>query len=806
MTSIKHLIIAVLALLLAGGAYAQQTITGVVKTDDGQPAMYANVVLLRAADSLFVRGTTTNEQGEFGLPADTAAALLRVTAIGYATHYQSVGTSPVSITLKKGATTLNEVSITADRPLYSVDGEKDLYNVSEDPSVQTGSASDALQNSPGVQVDVEGNITLNGSSVDVWINDRPLHLSGEALKQYIKTLPANDIDRIEVIKNPSAKYGGGTPVVNIITNHKILKNSFFSFGANANSTPSVSPWMSYVYSNEKFSINAYISGNYNSDICTEDKQGQMFNADSILSRSYNEHTAEDEDRFYSWISLNASYQFDSMNSVSGWFSAYPSWATSVKNGRQNRTEYLVNADGSPADYSYNISQRSTSTGSGGHGGLEFVHLFNNEGHQIALNASGDWWGYSSRDTLQRNYLSLPQLNFAEQSSLGNFSGSGSVGIDYTLPYSEDGELEAGINLMLDQEREFWLRDTMLADGSFRTDILRSDTSNSPEHYLSAYLTWSRTWGNFTLKLGGRANYETSRSGHSGHPEFDTTVSFFTATPSLHMSYRTESLHNFSLGYTYRVATPSASEFCRYVQYDIEGVRTGNPLLTPTYVHNLDASWNKYFEKFGSVGISGDYRAQLNTSAPISDVRYVDFFGRNVTYTMPYNVGDSRRGDLYVNVMYRPTAFFNVRLSGGITDNWYLAQVRPDKWVEDNMLSWSMRLRLWAKLWNKVEVFANGRYQTRQQGWDLLNIIEPQKSIDLGASADLFKHKLSLYLSMNDIFNWNNWSLSYANPYNTSTDVYNYTTRYITFGATLRFGKMELESQAETGAREAPSGK
>ena len=86
-----------------------------------------------------------------------------------------------------------------------MDGEKNMYNTKEDASIQTGTASDALQNAPGVEVDAEGNITLRGvSSVEIWVNDRPSHMNEEALKQYIKQLPANAIERIEVIANPSA--------------------------------------------------------------------------------------------------------------------------------------------------------------------------------------------------------------------------------------------------------------------------------------------------------------------------------------------------------------------------------------------------------------------------------------------------------------------------------------------------------------------------------------------------------------------------------------------------------------------------
>ena len=140
--------------------------------------------------------------------------------------------------------TLEGVTITAERPLFSVEGEKTLYQVSDDPTVQGGVASDALQNAPGVSVDVEGNITLRGaSSVEIWINDQPSNLTEENLKTYIQTLPANAIDRIEVITNPSARYATTADgIINIVMNSKIKRNEFLCFGANASSQPYVMPW------------------------------------------------------------------------------------------------------------------------------------------------------------------------------------------------------------------------------------------------------------------------------------------------------------------------------------------------------------------------------------------------------------------------------------------------------------------------------------------------------------------------------------------------------------------------------------
>lgn len=817
MKTIKNIL--VLFALLAvwgGGASAQQLVVGkLLSAKDNQPIPFANIAMMSASDTTFLRGVVTDDQGAFKINNDTIATLLRLSAMGYETQFVAVpntrdggptGLGKIDmgiITMHEGAMLLDVVKVTEKRPLYTVDGEKDLYNVAEDASIQTGNASDALQNAPGVEVDVEGNVTLNGQSVTVWINDRPSHLEGEALKQYIKMLPANSIDRIEVMKNPSARYGGGSPVVNIITNQRMLKNSFVSLGANGSSRPSISPWLSYVYSNDKFNISAYVSYSSSKNHYTTTGGGSMFDEDSLLSRQWDYTNTGNSRNHFMWTSINASYEFDSMNHISGWFGSYPSWSNSQSTNEMTRTEFLFN----PGDYSNLNESNSRNLSYGGYGGIDFTHKFNNDGHQLSVDFNGNFWGNRSSSDNNCNYFYQPQMCYNARNQNRMFNGSGSLGVDYSLPYSKSGEIEAGIELGLDGDNSFTLRDTFdYAQDAFLCDQLRSDTNHTPGTSLEGYLTWRRKWGNFTLKLGGRGRYAYEYNWHEGLPEYDVTTHKFTFSPSVNMSYRTKDMHNFSLSYRMNTIKPTAGMLSSYMQYYVESVSTGNPLLEPSYTHNANLSWNKYFSKFGSVGVSASYRAELDKVNTISDARFVDYFGRVVAYSMPFNCSDGRNFSIDANCMYRPTAFFNVRLNTGLADDWYSIVVRPGEApVEDRMVSWNIRGKIWAKLWNKLEVFASGHYSSPGHGWSKLEISHPRKAIDLGMSADFFDRKLSLYFNASDIFNWSSWGYTNINPYNTSTYDSKTTTRYITFGVTLRFGKMELESRAQTGAREGSVG-
>ena len=695
--------------------------------------------------------------------------LLAVAGGAYAQNNDTLSVSQTdSILLSPSAKALEEVKITADRPLYAVDGEKHIYNTSDDPSVQTGTASDALQNAPGVEVDAEGNITLRGSqSVEVWINDRPSNLSGESLRQYIKTLPANSIARIEVITNPSARYGGSGPVVNIITSKKILRNEFISIGATGNHRPQVSPWLSY-------------SGR--SALLTP--QG-----DTSTIKSYTAHS--DNWRHGSYFYLSGNYDFDTMRSLSFWGGAYPSWYRSESSADIQWQELIYN----PGDYSY----RSTSTSSipqvGYYGGLHFSHRLDDKGQMLWIRTAANGFNYTSDGTEQRQYLSQPALDYTVRHLGINRGGVGlSAEVGYSLPFAEHWELEAGVtgNYQTPSIRTY-TRDTLPGN---RRDTLQSYNKSYRHEGYGSYFTLKRNFGNFAAKVGLRLEQSIGSATYTGYTTEVSRENYLIPSPSVHLSYRTPSMHNFTLSYTLRTSTPSATDLTRFIVFSNESYEIGNPDLLPSHTHNLEGGWNKYFEGFGSVGVDLYYKANTDGQGTLVDVAYHPVYGREVSFSQPFNIGSSHTAGADINLTYRPTAMFNLRLSARAVHMGYHSQFRPGEWVDDNLWAGNLRLNVWGKLWNVLQVFGNVNYTTRQIAF--LSSYDPFFTTDLGVSADLLDRHMSLYLSVKDIFNTYSRSTANTNPYISSSSTTHYSSRYISFGITVRLGKMELESKARTG--------
>ena len=205
----KAFFVSLLILACSFTAFSQNTVSGTLQDENtSKPVQYANVSLLRQSDSVMVSYASANDKGVFQLQmVPNGKYRLVVYFVGYENYEQLVEVNKDLdlgvIKIKPGTMTIGEVVVKGERPLFAVDGEKTYYNTAEDPSVQTGTASDVLQNAPGVSVDVEGNVTLRGtSSVEIWINDKPSHLTSENLKTYLQQMPANSIDHVEVITNP----------------------------------------------------------------------------------------------------------------------------------------------------------------------------------------------------------------------------------------------------------------------------------------------------------------------------------------------------------------------------------------------------------------------------------------------------------------------------------------------------------------------------------------------------------------------------------------------------------------------------
>ena len=788
--------------------------------DNGELLPFVNVAVLDSIDSTFVKGGISNMDGVFEInEVPQGPFLLRVSAIGYENFtlpfHVSNNTDLGTLRIKPGVATLNEVTVTAEKPLYAMDGEKLIYNVSEDPSIQTGTTEDALQNAPGVEVDVEGNITLRGvSSVEIWVNDKPSKLTEENLKTYLQTLPANAIARIETITNPSAKYAtDAEAVINIVTSAHIKSNQFVSFGVNGSNQPFVSPWVSYMWKKERLSVNLFASGRY-SDRHNSSDQWALQRRDASTPGEYEVTWADtthqtDNNRGMSGnLFMNIDYEIDSTSDLSIDGGGFYNNSRSDMLREQAQTYYYL--DSVPAyhqRYADNTSSLTDSRMIFGHLGADYTKKFDEKGHNLRIglntrfnqNATEQWY-----NRMYDVYTDLDEHRYL----LTNMRGfGGSLDARYNRPYSEDGELSYGLRADLQQWNNSYKRynDTI----GVLVDSLRTYYFKGGDASASADVNWTHRWGGFTLSTGLGVGTDRVDYNYQSDMPFadDSTLYFLTFRPSIHLTYRTEDMHNLKLNYSMRMSHPDEEQISSFRRYGENSYSTGNPAgLKNSYTHSVEAGWQKFFERFGNIGLEAYGRLSTNEISSLTDAEYDDYLDRIVSYSIPYNMGTSWRYGTSLNMTFRPTGFFNVRMYANLYNYGYRMEYerdgvpqidQRDKW------SWSVRVNAWAKVFNQLQLTMAANYSS-----PTLSLMSERKAryyLNMGARSDFFNRRLSVFVNVQDIFNWGakiGSGSTNTNPYYLSDNTNKMlNSRYISAGVTFRFGKMELEQGAKEGDSE-----
>lgn len=813
----KKYIVIIILLLSAQSLIAQNIkISGtVVDSQSGAPVPFANAALFNTSDTSLVGGASADLDGRFMIRnVRRGTYLMRCSSVGYDYWEQiAICTSDVDmgrIPLHQGAT-LSAVTVTASRSIFSMDGEKNIYSTMDDPSIQNGTVIDALQNAPGIEVDAEGNIKLRGvQQVDIWINNRPSRMNSEALKQYLKSLPAKSLKRIEVVTNPSARYGGGNPVVNIVTKSKTVENQFLSVGANANTKPELLPWLSYILKNEHWDVDVYANAGYQNDVTS-------YTGNSVLLTSIRDTSRTDSFRrtlssrsINAFASADVAYHFDSLNTLYLWGSAFPAWAEWSLGSSTSRNERIY----MPGDWSF-VEKRSKPMehpSTGLEDGIWYEHLFDDStGHAFGFGYYGGLWLRDSLLNTNRCYNSPSRQDVEYREHNGGSDQFHCFEIFYTLPFGPAdtatgiaaNELEAGGEGSYEVGNKLVAADS-LHNGEYLPFSLLSSQTLLRSESAALYVNLTHRWRSLSLKCGFRGEIRSGRCSYHDAPEH--SYRFFTpvAVPSVHATYTTPGQSIFSLSYTRRMETPQGADYSTRRFYTLDGYSVGNPLLKVGSSNHLEVKWDRYFDGLGAVGVNLFYSAKTDQQGTLDDVAFEDaVFHRLVTFSQPVNIGSSWNSGMDLHLTYRPNAFLNVRFYGSLFYDYLDMQLRPtDDPYRSGMWCYTFRLNAWAKLWNRIQLFGNIYYNSPSQS--LLNTMLSRKAVDVGVNADFFHQRLSVCLGANDIFGWNSRSTISNNPYLAGDLETELQSRYLTFGITFRFGQMELEKVPQRSRRHRDS--
>jgi iron complex outermembrane recepter protein len=267
----RKLVLFFTGLFFAGLAANAQQVTGSVKDQQGKGVDKATVSLLNAKDSSVVKLSVTNAEGKYSISTDkTGTFLVSASHVGYATMYSQrfelsgSGSAVPEIMISKNTGDLKAVTVTSKKPLVEVKADKTILNVEGTINATGNTALELLRKSPGVLVDKDDNLTLAGKNgVQVYVDGKPSPLTGTDLADYLKTIQSSQIEAIEIITNPSAKYeaAGNAGIINI----RLKKNKSFGTNGSVNAGYNVGIYGKY---NAGISLNhrnknINVFGNYN---------------------------------------------------------------------------------------------------------------------------------------------------------------------------------------------------------------------------------------------------------------------------------------------------------------------------------------------------------------------------------------------------------------------------------------------------------------------------------------------------------------------------------------------------------------
>lgn len=580
-------------------------ITGtVVDSLTGEPVEFATVVLQKAkGDNPQVNGTITEADGSFRMmDVKIADYQVEINFLGYQPRIiKDIGTTPKkpdydlgTIFLLPDSEVLETVEVVGEAALIENRIDKLVYNAEKDASTSGGNGADVLRNVPLLSVDLEGNVSLRGSSnIQILINDRPSTLFASSPADALKTIPADQIKKVEVITTPSAKYDGegSGGIINIITKKKTAEG-FTGTAGTSIGTRQNNANLNVNAVRGRFGVNgganAFWSWNRPGDFSFFRESGIGTENRSIL-----EQNGVNNSRVLGYNgSLGAFYDFNAFNSIN----------TSIRfNGFNNYRDGVINGE------LYDPNEPGA--------GLDFSRFNDSKGSRTGFDWTTDYkktWAGSEQEWTFAFQLS-GNLNDQEDvvlqdgnspaytSDLNNFNDGMNLEYtfqsDYVHPLGDEAKLETGVKAVI---REI--------DSDYRT--LQRPDNNTPYNELPSLTDEFfydqdvyAAYASFNFKLGQKlgvvagARYE--RTDIAGDYESDTDPfmqDYDNILPSIILQYKLKNFSNLKASYTRRIQRPSLFFINPFTQItDPNSLTVGNPNLDPEKVDQWDLAYSTFIK-------------------------------------------------------------------------------------------------------------------------------------------------------------------------------------------------------------------
>lgn len=759
----KKYILITLSILTSIISFAQQpkqiesqaTIKGkVIDFDTKEPLEYATVVV-KPVNGGSVSGGITDSHGNFNVDIpkgtyDVSIEFISFKTISFNAQNITQNLDLGTVELQINAEALDEVEIIAEKSTVEIKLDKKIYNVGKDMTVKGGSAADVLDNVPSVTVDVEGNISLRGNdNVRILINGKPSGMIGLSGADALRQLPADAIQKVEVITSPSARYEaeGTSGILNIVLRRGKADGFNGSVTATAGTPETLGASVNLNYRINKFNFFTNTAYSYSESPGNAYNNLTYFddNQDPIGFRNETTDYERNRNRFNTNVGIE--YYITDFTSITGTFFYRDSNGDNISTNITNQfdsDEILTFTGirvGNEIDLGRNIEYS-----------FNFTHDFKTEGHKLTFD-----FQYSDDTDNEEAYITDETTypdnveNSPERTATYDDSNDVLIQGDYVLPIGENTQFEAGFKTDLnDLTSDYIVEDYNPDSGEFENNPNFSNTLDFSQDIYAFYSQFGTKFNKVSVLLGLRSETTDRTIFLVQTNEYDQktwTELFPTANVGIEFNER-ESL---TIGYNRRLRRPRSRYLNPFETRTSETfIRKGNIELEPTYTSAFDIGYLKRWNGL-TLNSSVYYQHSINNLeyAQMEEIREVNGENTLVIIRMPINLSSQDRYGFEFNANYNPFKWW--KLSGSF--NFYRAITEGDydgiNYDADNR-SWFTRLNSTLTLPGKIDWQTRAFYMGPTESAQ--NKTKSMVSIDLAFSKDILKEKATISFNVRDLLN------------------------------------------------------
>jgi iron complex outermembrane recepter protein len=793
------ILITAMSLLLCSFLSNAQTNPGKVSgTVSGtqKPVEAATVSLLKAKDSSVVKFAVTAKSGKFEIEKiKEGNYLISIQAVGYKKYFSplfAISTQNAiqdfnNIELAVSNNKLQDVTVSAKRPLIEQKIDRTVVNVDASPTNVGSSALEVLEKSPGISVDKDGNISLKGKNgVMVLVDGRPTHLSGADLANMLSNMNANQLEQIEIITNPPAKYdaAGNAGIINIKTkkNKQFGYNGSASVGYGQGVYPKLNEGLNFNYRQGKVNIFTNLSHNWRKGFSELDIYRNFLNSSTKLVESHFDQEARMNNENNSF---SGKLGLDFLASKKTTLGFVVSGFNNDSKHQNKNVNNLFNPPGTLVEQTRALSTQDE-TWKNFSTNLNFRHLIDSTGKELTADLDYVTYDADQKHRLINSYFSPSGVEKRKADTLygdlPQMIDIYSARMDYLQPLKKGARFEAGVKTSFVKTDNNAQYDTVHY-GVMMRDLNRSNYFVYEENINAAYVNVS---GPLSKKWNGQLGLRVENTIAKGK-QITTNENFernYTQLfPTAFLQYKPSDKHSFVLNYGRRIRRPNYESLNPFIEYlDRYTYQQGNPNLKPQFSHNVELSHT--FRNF--------FTTTLNYTKTTDIIQQVieQITEDTLTYVKQANIANQRQYGLSVSA--------NIPITKWWTSNLYVNGFsnRFSGLVNGEMVTVSATTAMFNgsqqfKLSKTASFEISGWYRTA--GLEGVIKARPVGMMSIGYSQQVMKGKGTLRFNLRDVF--------YSQGFRASTKYgmvdagfeERRDSRVLNVGFTYRFSKGKLNS-------------